>query len=48
MSKKQSRLMKEIKEMQEFIDKRSQVEKKAEKLISECRFEEAMTLMETI
>ena len=36
------------KERQEFVDKRSQVEKQAEKLISECRFEEAMALLAAI
>ncbi len=40
--------IKEIKRLQEEVNRRHQVEDEAVRLISECKFEEAMRLLETI
>lgn len=41
-------LMEELKEMMNDLDKRTEVERMAEQLISECRFEEAIELLKKI
>lgn len=38
----------EIKVMQKELDRRTEVEKEAEKLITECKFEEAIKLLKTL
>lgn len=38
----------EIKEMQAWLDHRSEVEQEEAELIARCRFEEAMALLETL
>lgn len=46
--KKIDRKIEEIKKIQEEIDHRTQVEKEAEALICQCRFEEAIALLDTL
>lgn len=46
--KKIDRKIEEIRKMQEELDHRTQVEEEAVRLISECRFEEAIALLDTI
>lgn len=40
--------MEELKEMMNDLDKRTEVERMAEQLISECRFEEVIEILKTI
>lgn len=42
------RTIEEVKRLQVEMDHRHQVENEAVKLISECRFEEAVKILETI
>lgn len=46
--KKIDRKIEEIRRMQEELDHRTQVEEEAVRLISECRFEEAIALLDTL
>ena len=46
--KKIDRKIEGIKKMQEELDRRTQVEKEAEALICQCRFEEAIALLDTL
>lgn len=46
--KKIDRKIEEIKKMQEELDHRTQVEQEAEALICQCRFEEAIALLDTL
>ena len=46
--KKIDRKIEEIKKMQEELDHRTQVEQEAEALIFQCRFEEAIALLDTL
>ncbi len=46
--KKIDRKIEEIRNMQEELDHRTQVEEEAVRLISECKFEEAIALLDTI
>lgn len=46
--KKIDRKIEEIRKMQEELDHRTQVEEEAVRLISECRFEEAIALLDTL
>lgn len=46
--KRVDKKIKEIKVMQKELDRRTEVEKEAEKLIAQCRFEEAITLLNTL
>ena len=41
-------IIEELKEMMKDLDKRTEVERMADKLISECRFEEAIEILKTI
>lgn len=41
-------MVEELREMQEELDYRTQVEKKAVRLISECRFDEAVAILDTL
>lgn len=38
----------EVKEMQSWLDRRTEAEQEAAELIARCRFEEAMALLETL
>lgn len=40
--------MEEIRQIQNLLDERTRVEKQAEKLICQCKFEEAIELLETL
>lgn len=46
--KKIDRKIEEIRNMQEELDRRTQVEEEAVRLMAECRFEEAIALLDTI
>lgn len=48
MNNKIDELIKEVKEIQKELDYRTSVEKKAIKLIEQCKFDEAIKLLNTI
>lgn len=47
-SEKIAEINKELDELAMLLEHRTKVEKEAERLISECRFEEAQKLLDTI